>query len=77
MGETCRRILLLWISLAVHGVVFAQGWQEGPGYRFKELAVPSGGKPGFTLLRPEETGIRFTNSLPESRSPPHGNRTSV
>jgi hypothetical protein len=68
MGETCRSILFLWISLAVHGVVFAQGWQEGPGYRFKELAVPSGGKPGFTLLRPEETGIWFTNSLPDSRS---------
>jgi hypothetical protein len=68
MGETCRSILFLWISLAAHGVVFAQEWQEGPGYRFKELAVPSGGKPGFTLLRPEETGIRFTNSLPESRS---------
>ena len=68
MGETCRSILLLWISVAAQGVVFAQGWQEGPGYRFKELAVPSGGKPGFTLLRPEETGIWFTNSLPESRS---------
>ena len=68
MGETCRSILFLWISLAVHAVVFAQGWQEGQGYRFKELVVPSGGKPGFTLLRPEETGIWFTNSLPESSS---------
>ena len=63
MGETSRSILLLWISLAVHGVVFAQDWQEGQGYRFKELVVPSGGKPGFTLLRPEETGIWFTNAL--------------
>ena len=68
MGQTCRGFLLLWISLGVQAVAFAQGWQEGPGYRFKELVVPSGGKPGFTLLRPEETGIWFTNSLPESRS---------
>jgi hypothetical protein len=68
MGDYSPRLLLLWISFGVHAVAFAQGWQEGPGYRFRELAVPSGDKPGFTLLRPEETGIRFTNSLPESRS---------
>jgi enediyne biosynthesis protein E4 len=68
MSEACRSILLLWISLGVQVVVVAQGWREGPGYRSKELEVPSGGMPGFTLLRPEETGVRFTNSLPESRS---------
>ena len=68
MSETCRSILLVWISLGIHAVVLAQNWQQGPGYRFKELVVPSVGKPGFTLLRPEETGLWFTNSLPESRS---------
>ena len=68
MGDARRSILLLWISLGVHAFVFAQGWQEGPGCRFKELMVSSGGKPGFTLLPPRETGVWFTNSLPESRS---------
>lgn len=30
--------------------------------------VPSPGRPGFTLLPPEETRVGFTNSLPESRA---------
>ena len=60
---------LLCISgLLLHAAANAQTWQEGPGYRFAPLAVPPGGRTGFTRLLPEETGIRFTNSLPESRS---------
>jgi hypothetical protein len=47
---------------------FSQSWQEGAGYRFRQLAVPSSGKAGFTLVPPRETGIWFTNYLPESRS---------
>ena len=49
-------------------VAHAQRWQEGPGYRFMPLTVPSGGQAGFTRLPPEETDIWFTNTLPESRS---------
>src|SRR5262245_39694013 len=29
------------------------------------LDVPASGKPGFTLLRPEQTGLTFTNTLDE------------
>jgi len=47
--------------------VFAQSWQSGPGYRFKLLTIPPGGKTGFTLLPPQQTGVGFTNLLPESR----------
>jgi len=50
------------------GPTQAQPWQIGPGYRFKLLAIPSGGRPGFSLLLPQQTGIWFTNYLPESRS---------
>jgi enediyne biosynthesis protein E4 len=46
----------------------AQEWQTGTGFRFKELSVPEGGNPGFTRLAPGQTGLWFTNSLPESRS---------
>jgi len=61
--------LLPWLAgLLLHTVAGAQTWQEGPGYRFAPLRVPPGGRAGFTLLLPQETGIWFTNSLPESRS---------
>src|SRR6266568_2510949 len=42
-------------------------WQSGPGYRWRDLPVPSTGKTGFTLLPPETTGIRFTNYLSPER----------
>ena len=56
-------LLLLTVTSSL-----AQPWQQGPGHRFQPLVVPPNGKPGFTLLSPQETGIWFTNSLPESRS---------
>ena len=59
---------LALLCLLVQQPAFAQSWQNGPGYRFKALTVASQGKPGFTLLSPLQTGIRFTNTLPESCS---------
>src|SRR5882724_9894997 len=38
-------------------------WRQENGFRWAELSVPKGGKTGFRLLRPEETGINFTNIL--------------
>ncbi len=55
-------------GLLIQVSVFSQPWRAGDGYRFRPLAVPANGKPGFTLLLPKETGIWFTNLLPESRS---------
>ncbi|HYV31202.1 MAG TPA: VCBS repeat-containing protein, partial [Candidatus Binatia bacterium] len=34
-----------------------------PGVHVVALKVPAAGKTGFTLLRPEQTGVTFTNSL--------------
>jgi enediyne biosynthesis protein E4 len=47
---------------------FSQSWQQRPGYRFMPLSVPSEGKPGFTAVSAEETGIYFSNRLDEARS---------
>src|SRR5690349_2599365 len=38
-------------------------WESGDGFRRAKLNVPGGGKPGFTLMGPELTGIHFTNKL--------------
>ncbi len=40
-------------------------WQGAPGARWSELTVPAGGKAGFLLLSPGQTGVHFTNTLSE------------
>jgi hypothetical protein len=40
-------------------------WHQETGFRWAELPVPAGGRTGFKLLTPEETGINFTNTLDE------------
>lgn len=41
-------------------------WHDEQGYRWRELDVPSRGKPGFTVLGPSRTGITFVNAVSES-----------
>lgn len=55
-------VALLFALLAS---VTAAEWHEEKDVRWAELAVPSTGHPGFTLLPPETTGLFFTNSLAE------------
>lgn len=38
-------------------------WQTGPGHRSRAVAVPAGGRPGFTLVDPARSGLQFTNLL--------------
>ena len=38
-------------------------WHQEKGFQWTELQVPKEGRPGFTLLPPEQTGITFTNPL--------------
>ena len=59
--------LFCLLGFLAHTVAMAQSWQEASGYRFKPLAVSADGTAGFSLLTPVQTGISFTNSLPESR----------
>lgn len=65
--KACRFWLIFCVGIASCWSGLGQTWQEGPGFRFKRLQVPTDGKPGFTLLRPADTGIRFTNTMPEER----------
>ena len=38
-------------------------WHPEKGFRWAEVKVPNGGKTGFRILPPAETGINFTNTL--------------
>src|ERR1051325_695681 len=40
-------------------------WQAGKDFKWAALNVSGGGKTGFTLLPPEQSGVAFTNSLDE------------
>ncbi len=42
-------------------------WVSSPGGRSAEARVSPSAKVGFTLLAPGQTGIHFTNGLPETR----------
>ena len=41
-------------------------WQAGAGFRFAALPVPTSGQAGFTLLKPNDTGITFSNRLADA-----------
>ncbi len=43
-------------------------WTQHDGYREAELNVGANGRSGFTLLRPEQTGVFFTNTMSYARS---------
>lgn len=66
-----RRVSCLWIVLLANLLVVTAGngaerdWKKGDGFRSAPLPVPKGGKTGFTLLSPVQTGVTFTNSLEE------------
>ena len=43
-------------------------WTQREGYREAPLTVPASGRTGFTLLKPEETGLFFTNVVSYDRA---------
>jgi len=53
------------LFLAASHVGAAQ-WQNGPGYRSAALTVIPGSKAGFTSMQQGNTGIAFTNLLPQT-----------
>lgn len=61
--------ILVWLLLAATARAQAPAfaWQSAAGGRWAALPVPTGGKDGFTELSPAQTGIAFTNGLPETR----------
>src|SRR5437762_8623211 len=61
--------LLAWFGLeAVITAAERLLWEQKPGYRVAPLNVPKSGHSGFTLLKPDQTNIRFTNNLSYARA---------
>src|SRR5947208_4740233 len=60
------RVLLLFGAWAYLSTAAAAQWEQGPGYRRAVLEVKLNGKPGFTLVPSETSGITFSNLLPEA-----------
>src|SRR5262245_7371245 len=42
-------------------------WVDGPGYKYAPLQLSGPAREGFVLLSSAETGVAFTNSVPEQR----------
>jgi hypothetical protein len=65
-------LLLRMLCAASLGLASALGeprWHELPeGGRWTRLEMPPIGRPGFTLMPPEATGVGFTNTLSEAAS---------
>lgn len=57
-------LLALSLTVAVHGL----DWRSEAGFRVAPLAVPVGGRTGFTPLEPATLGLTFTNALAVSRA---------
>lgn len=65
MKQLCAAAICL-----VPAISFTQElrWVDQEGFRSAELSVSKTGKAGFTLLKPEQTGLWFTNQMAYDRS---------
>jgi hypothetical protein len=56
--------------------VLAAQWQNGEGFRFQNLTIPSAGRTYLQRLSPAQTGITFTNYVSEEKGLENSLRTS-
>src|SRR5882672_9648299 len=64
MNRALGMLFLMMVgNLRVASCAATPEWHQESGFRWAELSVPKGGKTGFKLLPPGETGVDFTNTL--------------
>ena len=59
---------LILIGVLLIGATWFLIGRAGGGFKVTELKVGGGGKTGFTLLPPQQTGIAFANSLRDEQA---------
>jgi enediyne biosynthesis protein E4 len=65
--RSIRKAAVVWTFVGL-AITSRSAEPVAPGVRASALTVSSAGKTGFTLLRPDQTGITFSNSLAEAAS---------
>lgn len=60
-------LVVLGLAAVAAGASAAPAWETIDGGRRARVAVPAAGRTGFTLMTPEQTGLRFTNALDDRR----------
>jgi hypothetical protein len=70
-----RPLILIIVAMLLLSSKAAE-WQQGSGFRWRELPVPKTGRTGFQKLDPNQTGILFTNLLSDDRSVTNRNLVS-
>ncbi|HEY0456880.1 MAG TPA: VCBS repeat-containing protein [Verrucomicrobiae bacterium] len=82
LASACRRVSLclrfaIFLGLAsAASAVAAAEWQQGDGFRSRELALPAQGRTYLQRLAASETGILFTNFLSDEKGLENSLRTS-
>ena len=76
MSRAPRRLLIALLIAGPGVSTAAPKWQEANGYRWASLDVREGGRTGFTLVAPEQSGILWTNSITEQTVARHYNMVS-
>src|SRR5262249_39496888 len=62
-GPFFATLVFAWIAVGQSNAKTNLVWEVGSGFRFAALPVPTRGQAGFTLLKPAETGVTFSNRL--------------
>src|SRR6266545_3589177 len=62
-ADCAPSIAAVGLSLCCQLAAAAPAWSDGAGFRSMELNPGVNGKPGFTAMNPNVTGVWFTNEL--------------
>jgi len=66
-GNVLRQLLTAAVLIFEPRLAGAAEWKEFPGGRHRELPVAESRSPGLSLISPAQSGLRFTNAIPQER----------
>src|SRR4051812_22407038 len=60
-------VAILFVHCRIAAIAAERVWHAEKNFYWASLEPATGGKTGFTLLPPQQTGITFTNELDEAK----------